>query len=126
MTYQKYSVDKMKKLVGTFFWRIDRKLLGHTCTKKPFTFRTDGIAFLEKGNNAKIHAHCIVRFNKGTTLAREMISNIYWTELCENGTIDIKPIYDTAGLADYCTKGMLKWSYEFNDQIILLRDYFPR
>jgi len=55
-----------------------------------------------------------------------MISNLYWKKICENGTIVVKTIYDTARLADYCTKGMLKRSYDFNDQIILLRDYFPR
>lgn len=123
-TNQTWTPARMKMLVGSFFAHMDRWYLGHTWLNKSLHIRTDGIGFIEHVNT-NIHIHLLVNFYTGNMWGRRMMSQFYWNKLCKGGSVEIGPINDIDNLAHYCTKEMAHRSYNSDDQIILLRDYFP-
>lgn len=123
-TNQTLSTCQMKKKMDRFFGHMDRKLMGHTWLQQPISMRTDGIGFIEH-INSNIHAHLLVRFNKGNEWGRAKYGEHYWRKICESGSVEIKPISDTRQLASYCSKEMVSRSFDPHEQIVLLRDFMP-
>lgn len=119
----------MRNLVGAFFGRMDRYYLGENWLNLPVTDRTDGIGFIEH-TDSNIHAHVLARFSnlekRGNVWGRNLMAIHYWRNLCESGSVVIKPIYDLNGLAHYCSKE-LKYAFHNDvEQIIFLREFFPK
>lgn len=121
-TNQNWTPTKMKKLVGQLFGRMDRWYLGHTWLKEPIYMRTDGIGYIQNVKT-NIHAHMLVRFNKGNHWGREMMIKHHWTRLCEGGSADCQSIYEIKGISDYCSREMRYKNFNADDQLIFLRDY---
>lgn len=123
-TNQHMPADRLKKNIGAFFGRMDRWYLGHTWLDQPKTMRTDGIGFIEH-SSSNIHAHMLVRFEKGNNWGRALKGKHFWNQLCESGSIDVQPVNSIENLAGYCTKEMRYRNYDDCKQIVLLRDFMP-
>lgn len=114
------SVEAMQSLLGRFFGRVDRALLGRDFHTMPMSQRTDGVIFLEH-TASNIHAHCVLKFPKGKTpsrLASECTK--IWSTLCPSGNAELEIQHNGFGAVDYATKETTRFNYDAANQIILV------
>ena len=124
-THKSWSAAKMKKLVGQFFGRLDRKLLGNAWLEKPIEERIDGVAFVEKPS-LNVHAHCMVGLNINRWYETLRTSIKIWEKLCPSGKVHFEPINYARETIGYSLKETESDYYKFDDQIILLREFHPQ
>ncbi|MEP1090733.1 MAG: hypothetical protein ABJH63_15295 [Rhizobiaceae bacterium] len=124
-THQSWNAEKMKNLVGKFFGRLDRKLLGSAWLERPVEERTDGVAFVEKPN-VNVHAHCLVKLDIDRWHHTLRASMDIWKKLCPSGRVHFEPICYPREAIDYCLKETENDNYKFDDQIIILREFHPQ
>lgn len=122
-TNQQQSVGKLRLQVKSFFGQFDRQQLGHTWLKKPACMRTDGFVLIEHVDS-NIHAHCGVRLAEGKMLDSEQAATKIWDRICKSGSLDFQPVTYATGVASYLTKEMRKPSFNYENQIILLGEFF--
>lgn len=122
VTNQTWTAQRLRKLVGSYFARMDRWYLGHTWHIEPYDRRINGMGFIEH-EDSNIHIHLLVNFKSGNEWGRRMMTEHYWHKFCESGSIEIEPIYDLNGAAYYCTKEMTSEKYDVYEQVVFLQDY---
>lgn len=124
-TNQSWDAAKMKRLVGKFFGRVDRKLLGAAWLERPIAERIDGVAFVEKPT-VNVHAHCVVNIDKKRVLTALKMVRPIWQSLCPSGEVDFSVVTYSYAATDYCLKETERKNYKFDDQIIILREFHPQ
>lgn len=110
--------------LGHFLQRLDRYLIGPRYAKHVGR-RTFGLAFPEHVTS-NFHFHCPLKFNHPSPMAnpsfKDLVS-LFWKQEVPSGTTDIRPIYDSAGLARYISKELLK--LERFQNVILFSEFWP-
>lgn len=124
-THQPWDLVQMRKLVGSFFGRLDRKLLGNAWLERPMSERVDGIAAIEKPG-VSVHAHCVVRLEMDRWYDALRASSDIWRKLCPSGHVHFEPISYVRDAVNYCTKESEDEDYEFGDQVVYLQEFHPQ
>ena len=117
------SQEAMSSLLGKFFGRLDRALLGRNHYTLPMSQRTDGVIFVEHASS-NIHAHCLLEFP-----IRKAPGKLYaecekvWSTLCPSGNAKLEIQYGGGHAADYTTKETTRFNYDADDQIMLVGQF---
>ncbi len=119
------SIEKMREMVKSFFFKLDRHRLGNKLRKMQDQ-RIEGHIFIEKPErNTHAHGCLVVPLLEIAKLVEP--SRFIWEHICEAGEVKIDILCDRAERAKYATKEQqLVRQYDFGAQHILLSEFFPQ
>ena len=112
---------ELTHLVGEYLAMMDRALLGRKWSAVSADNRTDGVFFIEH-TGTNIHAHGLLRFPQAKTHDLQVLTLLKWNKLTQSGDTNFQTIYDLDGVAEYCTKEIMRTQFT-PDQVVLARQF---
>src|SRR5690606_12020474 len=96
------TLEDAKADVHHLFARIDGVTVGRSWRKRP-ALRASYIGLAEN-LDSNLHLHLAIRVHPKHHAVFEATARTLWPACVRSGSIDVQPIHDVVGLADYMTK----------------------
>ncbi len=102
-TNQSMSLERMQRKTREFLARMDKAMRGRNWAKKPMSQRMDGLLYVEH-EHSNIHVHGLMTKPYCNFAGLQLKAEEIWSELCEGGSVVIKPVGDVRKRSEYVTK----------------------
>jgi predicted small integral membrane protein len=120
-TNQSMSLERIKRKTREFLARMDAKMLKHGWSKAPASERLDGLLYVEH-EHSNIHVHGLMTKPYCNYAGLQLRAEEIWSELCESGSVVIKPVGDVRKRSEYCTKEAGKHGF-FERQFFMASEF---
>ena len=125
-----FSDNALRQRLLNFLARLDRRLIGSRFHLPKYNAMRSQAFVITEGSGTSAHQHGVLKVDDLHILAfnklflehdTEHLGKQLWTSVSKGGTIDVKPLHDASGWADYMLKSF--GETDFSDRIYITAKY---
>lgn len=118
---QSMSLERMQRKTREFLARMDAVMLKRGWSKASASKRLDGLLYVEH-EHSNIHVHGLMTKPYCNYAGLQLRAEEIWSQLCESGSVVIKPVGDVRKRSEYCTKEAGRHGF-FERQFFTAREF---